>query len=43
MCDKPFFCQLEEGVKQALEMLKTQEVKLLPQPKDPVRVRRPKG
>ncbi len=35
--------QLEEGMKQALELLKTQEVKLLPQPKDPVRVRRPKG
>lgn len=35
--------QLEEGVKQALELLKTQEVKMLPQPKDPVRVRRPKG
>jgi tricorn protease len=35
--------QLEEGVKQALEMLKTQEVKLLPQPADPVRVKRAKG
>lgn len=35
--------QLEEGVKQAMEMLKTQEVKLLPQPADPMKVRRPKG
>ncbi len=34
--------QLEEGVKQALKLLETQEVKLLPQPKDPVRVRRPR-
>lgn len=35
--------QLEKAVQTALEMLKTQEVKLLPQPADPVRARRPKG
>ncbi len=34
--------QLEEGVRQAMELLKTQEVKFLPQPADPVKVRRPK-
>ena len=33
--------QLEKAVQTAMEMLKTQEVKLLPQPKDPVRVKRP--
>ena len=33
--------QLEEGVRQAMEMLKTQEVELLPQPADPVRSVRP--
>ena len=33
--------QLEKAVETALELLKTQEVKLLPQPEDPVRVRRP--
>lgn len=35
--------QLEAGVRQALEMLKTQEVKLIPQPADPVRAKRPRG
>jgi len=34
--------QLEKAVEVALELLKTQEVKLLPQPMDPVRVLRPK-
>ncbi|MCB0535346.1 MAG: PDZ domain-containing protein [Saprospiraceae bacterium] len=34
--------QLEKAVETALEMLKSQEVKLLPQPADPVRVKRPK-
>ncbi|MFZ4545121.1 MAG: S41 family peptidase [Saprospiraceae bacterium] len=34
--------QLEKAVEVALEMLKKQEVKLLPQPKDPIRVLRPK-
>ncbi|MDX2361499.1 MAG: PDZ domain-containing protein [Crocinitomicaceae bacterium] len=34
--------QLEEGVRVALEMLKTQEVILIPQPADPVRSVRPK-
>lgn len=33
--------QLEKAVEVALELLKTQEVKLLPQPKDPLRVLRP--
>lgn len=35
--------QLEAGVRQALEMLKTQELKLIPQPADPVRSKRPRG
>jgi tricorn protease len=35
--------QLEKAVEQALELLRTQEVKLLPQPKDPIRVIRPKN
>lgn len=35
--------QLEKAVETAMEMLKTQEVKLLPQPADPVRVLRPKN
>jgi len=34
--------QLEKAVETALELLKDQEVKLLPQPEDPVRVKRPK-
>ena len=34
--------QLEKAVDVALELLKTQEVKLMPQPKDPIRVIRPK-
>ncbi len=34
--------QLEKAVETAMELLKTQEVKLLPQPADPVRVKRPK-
>ncbi len=34
--------QLETAVKTALELLKTQEVKILPQPKDPVKVKRAK-
>jgi tricorn protease len=34
--------QLEKAVNVALELLKTQEVKLIPQPKDPIRVYRPK-
>lgn len=34
--------QLEKAVEVAMEQLKTQEVKLLPQPKDPIRVLRPK-
>jgi tricorn protease len=33
--------QLEKAVEMALELLKTQEVKMLPQPPDPVRVKRP--
>jgi tricorn protease len=33
--------QLEKAVEIALEMLETQEIELLPQPADPVRVRRP--
>jgi tricorn protease len=33
--------QLEKAVEIALEMLKTEGVELLPQPTDPVRVRRP--
>lgn len=33
--------QLERAVEEALKLLKTQEVKLLPQPPDPVRVKRP--
>ena len=33
--------QLEKAVSIALDLLKTQEVKLLPQPADPVRVKRP--
>lgn len=33
--------QLEEGVRQAMELLKTQEVKLIPQPADPIRSVRP--
>ena len=33
--------QLEKAVQTALDMLKTQETKLLPQPADPVRARRP--
>lgn len=33
--------QLEAAVRIALEKLKTEEVELLPQPKDPVRVKRP--
>jgi tricorn protease len=35
--------QLEKTVEVALELLKTQEVKLIPQPKDPIRVVRPKN
>ncbi|MEO6347845.1 MAG: PDZ domain-containing protein [Aquaticitalea sp.] len=35
--------QLEKAVDVALELLKTQEVKLIPQPKDPIRVLRPKN
>jgi tricorn protease len=35
--------QLEKAVEVALELLKKQEVNLLPQPKDPVRVIRPKN
>lgn len=35
--------QLEKAVEVALDLLKTQEVKLLPQPADPVRVLRPKN
>jgi tricorn protease len=35
--------QLEKAVEVALELLKTQEVKLIPQPKDPIRVVRPKN
>jgi len=35
--------QLEKAVNVALELLKTEEVKLLPQPQDPVRVLRPKN
>ena len=35
--------QLEKAVQTALELLKTQEVKILPQPADPVRVLRAKG
>ena len=35
--------QLEKAVETAMELLKTQEVKLLPQPADPVRVLRPKN
>ncbi|MCC6414145.1 MAG: PD40 domain-containing protein [Saprospiraceae bacterium] len=34
--------QLEKAVQTAMELLKTQEVKLKPQPADPVRVKRPK-
>jgi tricorn protease len=34
--------QLEKSVEIALEALKTQEIKLLPQPADPIRVLRPK-
>ena len=34
--------QLEKAVEVALDLLKTQEIHLLPQPKDPVRVMRPK-
>ncbi|MBK8877371.1 MAG: PD40 domain-containing protein [Haliscomenobacter sp.] len=34
--------QLEKAVETAMELLKTQEVKLIPQPADPVRVKRPK-
>jgi tricorn protease len=33
--------QLEKAVEVALELLKTQEVKLIPQPQDPIRVVRP--
>ena len=33
--------QLERAVKAALELLKTEEVEILPQPADPVRVKRP--
>jgi len=33
--------QLEKAVEVALELLKTQEVKLIPQPEDPIRVVRP--
>ncbi len=33
--------QLEEAVRAALELLETEEVEILPQPPDPVRVRRP--
>jgi tricorn protease len=33
--------QLEAAVKAALDLLPTQEVKILPQPADPVRVKRP--
>jgi tricorn protease len=33
--------QLEAAVKEAMRLLKTEEVELLPQPKDPVRVKRP--
>ena len=35
--------QLEKAVEVALELLKTQEIRLLPQPKDPIRVIRPKN
>ena len=35
--------QLERAVEEALRLLETQEVKLLPQPADPVRSLRPKG
>ena len=35
--------QLEKAVETAMELLKTQEVKLLPQPQDPIRVMRPKN
>jgi tricorn protease len=34
--------QLEKAVEVAMELLKTQEINLLPQPKDPIRVIRPK-
>ena len=34
--------QLEKAVEVALELLKTQEVDLRPQPKDPIRVIRPR-
>jgi tricorn protease len=35
--------QLEKAVEVALDLLKTQEIKLLPQPADPIRVLRPKN
>jgi len=35
--------QLEKAVETAMDLLKTQEVNLLPQPKDPIRVLRPKN
>jgi tricorn protease len=35
--------QLEKAVEVAMELLKTQEVKLIPQPQDPIRVLRPKN
>ncbi len=35
--------QLEKAVEVAMELLKTQEINLLPQPKDPIRVLRPKN
>jgi tricorn protease len=33
--------QLEKAVEVAMGLLKTEEVKLLPQPADPIRVKRP--